>query len=376
MLIYHTVSGRYGSLYLQTPDKIGVMLAKHLKQDVCVSIRQQTNASFKYDFFEQVITPEGLQKGYEPEFQQYYQYIPIQLRRSLYFTFDRDTLVTLRLKFSGFIQARESLHQILNTGANLSQLGQWLVEGFGFAADLLGGIGTDEATNILLDLLATEPGNKTAMTGLFVHHLVTGDDVLAAYTIANSEILSSDDYLSTALFWVFLLRPTKHFPEVLQVIRKMQSDYIYARLNPQIRLIKDDVSDDVYFACFDPEFGPLGAHVFVRGTMNNWAINAKSDSQLIHKGDGNYETTLYLQADRHELKVAGQNWTGETNFGSDSPDHTLNLNRPFWLIASDVSPNLVLDLSAAETGFYRFLLDTNDINGPTLTVSPVDESNL
>jgi hypothetical protein len=284
--------------------------------------------------------------------------------------YGRNILLSLRDKFKGFLQARESLHTLLNTETSLSQLGQWLAQGYEFAADLLGGIGTEGATRILLDTLSREPANEAALNGLCVRHFMMGDDVLAEYALTHKEALVKDKYVhEKPLFAVFLLRPTGKFPAVVEMIQEAAPDYIVPRINSRIALIRADISEESFFAYFDTALGPLGVPVFIRGTMNDWGSHSGADAQLIHKGKGMYEVILQLKAMRYEFKIADRDWIAEINFGSDAPDQVLDLDTPQQLSVSNLSHNLVLDLSETQTGLYRFIFDTNDSTGPTLTIS-------
>ncbi|QOL26772.1 pullulanase-type alpha-1,6-glucosidase [Thalassotalea sp. LPB0316] len=102
-----------------------------------------------------------------------------------------------------------------------------------------------------------------------------------------------------------------------------------------------------------------GTTIFVRGGMNGWS----EDNPLEYIGDGRYSTTITVTAGSHEFKVASGDWS-TVNLGAPSGDREVTVRDEKQLVPGS-NDNLFMEFAA---GDYTFILDTQDINAPTLTV--------
>ena len=123
---------------------------------------------------------------------------------------------------------------------------------------------------------------------------------------------------------------------------------------------------------------PIGAPLYVRGTMNDWGNDADGNFSLAsgitimrYQGNNLYSAQVALtQAEAaYELRVADPGWTAQTNFGATAGDEVLLLNAPKTLQTGDDGQNIHYTAIADET--VTLTLDVSDISAPVLTASKV-----
>ncbi|MEW6982425.1 alpha-1,6-glucosidase domain-containing protein [Colwelliaceae bacterium 6471] len=104
----------------------------------------------------------------------------------------------------------------------------------------------------------------------------------------------------------------------------------------------------------------VGTTVFIRGGMNGWG----EGNPFTYIGDGKYSTTINIDANTHEFKVASGDWS-TVNMGAPSDDKEVFAGEEQLLVAGS---NDNLTMTFATSGDYTFIFDASDLNEPTLTV--------
>lgn len=99
--------------------------------------------------------------------------------------------------------------------------------------------------------------------------------------------------------------------------------------------------------------------IFVRGGMNGWSEN----DPFTYIGDGKYSATVTIEAGTHDFKVASADWS-TVNLGAPSDDREVVARNEKTLVPGS-NDNFFMEF---EAGDYTFIVDTADINAPTLTV--------
>lgn len=104
----------------------------------------------------------------------------------------------------------------------------------------------------------------------------------------------------------------------------------------------------------------VGTTVFIRGGMNGWGeVDA-----LTYIGDGKYSTTINIEANTHEFKVASGDWS-TVNMGAPADDTEVFTGEEQLLVAGS---NDNLTMTFPTTGDYTFVFDASNLDEPTLSV--------
>ncbi|QLJ08524.1 alpha-1,6-glucosidase domain-containing protein [Pseudoalteromonas sp. JSTW] len=103
--------------------------------------------------------------------------------------------------------------------------------------------------------------------------------------------------------------------------------------------------------------------VYLRGSMNNWdPVNL-----LTYAGDATYSTTIALDVDDYEFKVASSDWNTVNLGGSgESPLAVLGEAASLEAVGANIS------LSITQAGNYRFTVQGPDLNKLTVMVEAVE----
>ncbi|MBE0352288.1 alpha-1,6-glucosidase domain-containing protein [Pseudoalteromonas lipolytica] len=103
--------------------------------------------------------------------------------------------------------------------------------------------------------------------------------------------------------------------------------------------------------------------VYLRGSMNNWdPVNL-----LTYAGDATYSTTIALDVDDYEFKVASSDWNTVNLGGSgESPLAVLGEAAALEAVGANIS------LSITQAGNYRFTVQGPDLNKLTVMVEAVE----
>jgi pullulanase len=109
---------------------------------------------------------------------------------------------------------------------------------------------------------------------------------------------------------------------------------------------------------------PYNVVPFLRGEMNDWS----TDTPFIYNGDGTYTAFAQLEAQSYPFKFASADWE-TVNFGAISADQaSVTLNEETLLAVTN--DNLIFTASVAAE--YRFTVNAENPQSPTLTISPAD----
>ena len=103
--------------------------------------------------------------------------------------------------------------------------------------------------------------------------------------------------------------------------------------------------------------------VYLRGSVNDWS----TDNPLIYAGDAMYSTTMTLEANDYEFKVASEDWN-TVDYGGSGDAPVAVLGEAALLEA--VGANIALSIAAA--GDYRFTVQGPDLSKLTVTVEAVE----
>lgn len=344
---YQTSDGSTGTLFLQDPPAEGRRLAKLIATEVEFPIlyREQTN------FGQLVITPEGLQRGLEPQHPPACRYIPVSLPGLPGAGPDRNRLLRARESCRQALRQREALNQVLTSGARREELADWLAQGSLVAADLLGGLADVESTAILLQEFHKTRADA-ALTGLCVRHVAVGDELLARVAGENKSIFAAEGKLGEILS-ALTLRPAGDWVDVLCCYQQHSMETvqnILAELEPELN------PQDRTRMLAAPG-GPLKGELFVRGTMNNWA--ALTEAKLVYQGDGLYSATLWLEPGSYEFKIGTADWW-KGNFGGRHPGLRITAGEQIELFQDHLSHNLHLDMTRAAPGRYTFAVEAQN----------------
>ena len=349
---YHTSDGTTGTLFLENTPADAWELAKLAGADIEFPIVYRGET----DFGQIVITPEGLQVGFESQRPPQCRYIPVSANDHSLFNHDRDHLLRTRAKCLQTLQQRGPLHQALKHDTKREELKNWLKQGSLMAADLLGGMADEESTAILLEEFRNSHSDL-ALTGLCVRHIATGDELLAR--VAAESI--PDDKLSTIIS-AMMLRPAGAWMDVLLRYQKHRAEAI-----PNIlKQMEPELTQEDRSRILATPHGPLGCELFVRGTMNNWTTPA--NARLVYQGDGNYKATLSLDHGSYKFKIGGTEWR-DGNFGGRQEGLRITAGEQVELFRSDLSHDLYLDLPGAAAADYTFTVDACSSAMPLLRIS-------
>jgi hypothetical protein len=361
---YQASDGATGTLFLDEAPVDGCRLAKLVGADVEFPIVYRGEA----DFGQLVITPEGLQRGFEPQHPPEYRYVPALVwEYSLPLLGpNRDHLLRIRAECRQALQQRSALNQALARDTKREELKNWLAEGSLVAADLLGGMADEESTAILLREFRNS-GAVSALVGLCVRHVGTGDELLARVAGENESLFSEPAYSNEKLakiIYALRLRPAGAWVDVLLRYQKQRPETvlnILAEMEPELS------PEDRSLILASPG-GPFGDGLFVRGTMNNW--NALTSDRLSYQGDGTYKVTLALERGSYEFKIGSSNWW-DGNFGGRQEGLRITVGEQLELCMGSQSQNLHLDLDAAASAAeYTFTVDARNFAKPLLQITP------
>ena len=347
---YHTSDGTTGTLFLENTPADGWELAKLAGADVEFPILYEGRTGFG----QLVITPEGLQVGFESQRPPQCRYVPVSVNKHSLFNPDREYLLRTRAKCLQTLQQRGPLNRALKHDTKREELKNWLMQGSLVAADLLGGMADEESTAILLEEFR-KSHSDLALTGLCVRHIATGDELLAR--VAAESI--PDDKLATIIS-AMMLRPADALIDVLLRYQKHSAETvpkILKQMEPEL------TQEDRSRILATP---PLGCELFVRGTMNNWTTPA--NARLVYQGDGNYKATLSLDQDSYKFKIGGTEW-GEGNFGGRQGGLRIKAGEQVELLRGGFSNDLYLDLPGAAAADYTFTVDACSSAMPLLRIT-------
>ncbi|MEL7447941.1 MAG: pullulanase-type alpha-1,6-glucosidase [Pseudomonadota bacterium] len=117
--------------------------------------------------------------------------------------------------------------------------------------------------------------------------------------------------------------------------------------------------------------GPLGADVYVRGSMNDFGVDDNARFDL--RGSDQSEVLLELDPDLYFFKIADDSESfAVANCGAGDSSVQVELNTPFEMLCSPSSRIMQLAIPGELRDEYRFSLDVSDAERPLLTVSPSD----
>jgi hypothetical protein len=337
---YQASDGRTGTLFLAETPADGWDLAKLVGVEVEFPILLRHEP----DVGQLVITPEGVQRGFESEHPPECRYIPFPP-----LTLQHDRLLRSRAKWQETLQQRDALHRALKHETKRDELKNWLTRDSKLAADLLGGMADEESTAILLQEYRSSR-SSLALTGLCIRHVAVGDELLADFARENESVLSSNQ-LETILS-ALMLRPVGAWIDVLLRHQKSETETvrnILAEMEPELTV------DDRSRILAAPN-GPLGCELFVRGTLNNWTT--PDSARLVYQGDGNYKATLSLAAGSHEFKIGSTDWR-HGNLGGRHDGLRVTTDEQVELFSDILSHNLSLDVGGS-SGEYTFTVDARN----------------
>jgi SEFIR domain len=367
VLGYHASDGRIGTFELSDPNVLGRQLADMLGDKVCVI---DDEGDFGNETIAQVVTPGGLQYGFEPRDPPPLYYAPLKIPAwNDYALPNRKALLAARNKINDILARRKALHNVMAERNRESIVADWLHEKNITAADLLGGIGSRESTDIICDLLKQEPMNKYSLHALRVRHLVKGDDLLAEYVIANKQAFLDNVSELNSVKSVITVRPDLRWLWILHL--KEPRKFLFNE-SPMMHLLKDDFQNEMPDKILYSDDGPLEAEVFVRGTMNDWQTPPPQTDRFQYKGNGIYEAILELEPKKYEFKIGEPSWDRSRNFGAMEEGQSIVLNQPYHMWRHYLSKNMGLDLTGHINRGVIFTLDANDLDSVMLTVNPRD----
>ncbi len=351
---YHASDGRIGTVLLAETPEDGWELAKLIGAEVEFPV----HGSDEKDFKQLVITPEGVQRGFELEHPPDCRYIPIPIHHH-YSGPDHDLVVRTRGRCREALEQRDNLNHALRVDTKRDKLNMWLAQDSYLAADLLGGMADKESTAALQQEF-NKSHSDAALRGLCVRHIAVGDELLADLARENDKVLSKD-HIETILS-ALELRPVGAWIDVLLRHRKSAAETvqkILEEMEPELTV------EDRSRILAEP-FGPLGCELFVRGTFNDWST--PDSAKLVYQRDGNYKLTLSLDAGSYEFKIGSTDWQ-QGNFGGRDYGLRVTIDEPLELLSNNLSHNLRLDVPAPSAE-YTFTLDARDFTKLLLRIAP------
>jgi len=375
---YHASDGRQGSVVLTSPFEPGKSLAKLIGQDVLVTFPVGHQA------VSMVVTPKGLQRGLEIGYEP-----PVQLE--LFSQLGRGGTHTLtlplrwypggvdaeqlremessRMRCQDIILQRRALHTELSASDRLRELAAKLHQGESWAGDILGGMATDAATDILGARLEDDPSDSAAFHGLCIRHLARRDSKLAAYVISNYERFDRYSGQLQEAAAAMVIAPAGNMIEMFDRLAAMGIvDW------PSIlAMLHNHLPPDDWDHLLDHVGGPLGGELYVRGTMHDWAGPPPRDALLKYLGEQRYSVILRLMPELVRFKIADVGWKETSNWGGRVSGVTILPGETLDLICNWVSHDITLNLTA-EPAAQRYIFEVNaaDPIRPTVTVSRMD----
>lgn len=111
-----------------------------------------------------------------------------------------------------------------------------------------------------------------------------------------------------------------------------------------------------------PEVVPYGStEIYLRGSMNDWSAT----QHFVYQGEGIYTSKVALDADTtYTFKIADADWQADTNFGGNGNDTNFEEMVDKGLVKGGND----LTFTPIESTTYRFILDANEKDSPSLTV--------
>lgn len=351
---YQASDGMTGTLFLEESPPDGCQLAKLIEAEVEFPIMYRGT-----NFGPLVITPEGLQRGFEPQHPPEYRYVPVVLPGLSLLGPDRDRLLRARAACDQALRVRGTLNQALTTDKRREELKSWLAQGSLVAADLLGGMADEESTAILLREFRN--GNApVALAGLCVRHAAARDELLARIVGENESVFSYEHLAKTIS--ALTLRPAGAWVDVLLRYQKQSAESVLNRL---AEMQPDLTPEDAARILASPG-GPLGGELFVHRTMNNWT--AQTSARLVYQGDGFYRATLWLEPGSYEFRIGSTNWW-QGSLGGQQVGLTMTVGEQLELSQGRLSHNLHLDLSTAPPAEYTFTVDARNFAIPIVQIT-------
>lgn len=356
---YHASDGRTGTLLLSALSDDMRKLSKLIAADVAFPMTHKETANFGMV----VITPEGLQKGFEPEHSLRYCFIPISFPNYSGLHLGRSGILIKRTECRDALEKRSGLNDALKDDRRREELAKWLTQGSLMAADLLGSAADENSTATLLQAFShAQP--DAALFGLCVRHLVTGDGLLAKLVLEN-KITFHDDKQIFNVIYVLMLRPAGDWLDVLWRFKKINmSDAGYTR--SILEVLEPDMTSDEKSWILNSAEGPLICEIFVRGSMNNWTKS--KDTKLAYNGDGLYKTTLRLKPGRYEFKIADATWN-IGNLGGKQAGLKVIVEDQIELFHNSLSHNLEIQIEEDAPAGYTFTVDARSLTNLKLTIS-------
>jgi len=377
---YHASDGRQGSLVLAAPFAPGISLARLIGHDVLITFpagRQTVSM---------VVTPKGLQRGleigYEPPVQ---LELFRQLGRGRTHTLmlpghwywrginadELRELETLRKRCQAIISQRHSLNAELLAGDRIDEIAARLREGKSWAADILGGMATEAATDILDRRLEDNPADYAAFHGLCIRHITCRDTKLAAHVISSHAALDRYSPQMEEAIVAMVIAPAG---DVIGMFDRLTA--IGAADWPIITaMLCNNLPPDEWNHLLEHVGGPLGARLYVRGSMHDWADPPPEDSVLVYLGEHRYGVTLQLPPELIRFKIADVGWSGTANWGGRTPGSSILPGEAIDLASNQTSHDITLDLTAEPTAQeYEFRINATDPVRPIATVSRASRS--
>ncbi|MDJ0928570.1 MAG: alpha-amylase family glycosyl hydrolase [Gammaproteobacteria bacterium] len=160
--------------------------------------------------------------------------------------------------------------------------------------------------------------------------------------------------------------------ELLGELAAMRSAYPALRRGTQRTLWPNGTSDCAVADAGRDSTAAFGVELFVRGSFNGWAANPGGNN-LVNLDDRFYAAEVEMSAAAHEYKIADAGWSVE--LGVSGAPTLLDFPQLIGPVAGGAEGNA--DISIAETGCYRWEIDSANAAAPLLTVSRVgDASNV
>lgn len=110
---------------------------------------------------------------------------------------------------------------------------------------------------------------------------------------------------------------------------------------------------------------PYEGNIYIRGTINdNWADTAPAGNKLTYKGVGVYTYETELNPGTYNFKIASATWNSpEVNKGAPTGNQAISLDT-----AKVLNGGENIQLTIVDAALYRFTLDANNADTPSLTV--------
>jgi hypothetical protein len=369
---YHASDGRQGSFVLAQPFPAGLELARLLRQDVHVAALLLTDEGLPQDVGDehvhQVVTPQGLQRGFEENAAPALEFLPIKIPGWRAWRNPSDWSAA-RAACLGFVNRRSELHRALIGDGRVTDLVALLSSGEQWAADLLGSLAVETATQGLEDRLERDPLDRIAFHGLCVRHLVMADERLAAHVIRHRERFAAQGNLEQAGTALAMVRAGDWIAVLALMAARSYALPAYRIMG----VLQPELAPGERRQLARALGGPLGSmKLFVRGTMHDWVSPPPRDARL-HLVDDRYEARLRLRPEVHRFKIADARWRWDSNWGAAEPGRRIELGETAPLICDAVSHDIELDLSREPVRRYRFEVDASDSLHPMVTVVPIPQ---